>query len=301
MIALENLARFVANANYLTDKGMLNLQKLIEALVFAVIRVESRSYLDERDSLDRIHEMLELLDDFPDKSLPPSLGELIRAALNHYKESTEGDLQYDQAPDVFVCRNCGFVSLHAPPEVCAECGEAQGVFRRFLAMFNGDNAEPDDPRELIDLLDNSAHLLKDLVANLPVSDLERHPIEGKWSLRDHIVHFHEAQTVLIGRVSRMLTEDAPDLASAKPYDIDTSEESGPAETKDILNSFLAERKIFTDQLRALGIRELWRRGQHEDFGLVSVMHQVKYFACHEQAHLGTIVALKNAVADDRSQ
>jgi len=70
----------------------------------------------------------------------------------------------------------------------------------------------------------------------------------------------------------------------------------PAETQELLRMFLADRKELTDRLRTLSIAELWRRGFHEDFGRVSIMHQVKYFAQHEQAHMGTIAALNRAPA-----
>jgi hypothetical protein len=97
--------------------------------------------------------------------------------------------------------------------------------------------------------------------------------------------------ILIQRVSLILSGDTPSLSSAAPYETATDASGRPAETQEILRRFLADRKELTDRLRSLSLAELWKRGRHEDFGPVSIMHQVKYFAQHEQAHMGTVAIL----------
>ena len=44
MITVETLGRLIAASEDLTDYGMMNLQKLLEALVFAIVRVEARAH-----------------------------------------------------------------------------------------------------------------------------------------------------------------------------------------------------------------------------------------------------------------
>jgi uncharacterized damage-inducible protein DinB len=162
-------------------------------------------------------------------------------------------------------------------------------------MFNGDNAEPENPMDLIHLLDENGRQLEIMVSELDEFGCNRRPSEGRWCIRDHVTHFLDAQAILIQRVSLILADDTPSLSSAAPYETATDASGRPAETRDILEKFLADRKQLTDRLRSLSLAELWKRGRHEDFGLVSIMHQVKYFAQHEQAHMGTIATLRRAL------
>jgi len=145
MPSLEALARLVAASEDLTDHGMVNLQKLLEALVYAAVRVEARSYRREGAPAERIHEISRLIHDLPEKTVPPAFREVIERAMKRYTAEAKGDLTYVEAPDVFVCRSCGHVAVAAAPDACPVCGGATGVFRRFRGMFNGDNAEPQDP------------------------------------------------------------------------------------------------------------------------------------------------------------
>lgn len=295
MITVETLGRLIAASEDLTDYGMMNLQKLLEALVFAIVRVEARAHRRKVDPAERIGEIGRLIRGLPEKVIPPEYRTVIEGALQRYAADARGDLTYLEAPDVFVCRSCGYAAVAAAPESCSDCGEAIGVFRRFRGMFNGDNAEPEDPSALIDILDSNARRLETLVSGLAEADCTSHPLTGRWSIRDHVTHFYDAQAVLIRRIYLMLSEDEPVLDTAAPYETATDSGGRPADTREILTLFLADRKALTGRLRTLSIAELWKRGRHADFGLISVMHQVKYFAQHEQAHMGTVAALGRAL------
>ena len=297
MTTLDVLARLIATSEDLTDHGMINLQKLLEALVYAVVRVEARTYRREGDPAERIEEISRLIDDLPDRIIPPAFREVLERAMERYTAEPTGDLTYVDAPDVFVCRSCGHVAVSAPPHACPVCDVAAGVFRRFQGMFNGDNAEPEDPSALIDLLDENARQLETLMLGLEEADCTHRPFDGRWCVREHVTHFLDAQAVLIRRVSSILTENTPLLSTAVPYETATDDNGRPTETREILGMFLNDRKDLTSRLRALPLADLWRRGRHDDFGLISVMHQVKYFAHHEQAHMGTVAALRKAVVE----
>jgi hypothetical protein len=295
MINLKDLSRLIAASEDLTDHGMVNLQKLLEALVFAAVRVEARSYRREAEPAERIHEIDRIFHTLPEKAIPQAFREVVERAIKRYTTDPKGDLPYVEAPDVFVCRSCGYIAVTVAPDACSECGAATGVFRHFQGMFNGDNAEPEDPLMLIGLLDENAGKLEKLVSGLEEADCTRRLSAGRWSIRDHVTHFYDAQAILIQRVSLILTEDMPLLRTAVPYETATDSNGRPAETKEILRMFLADREGLTNRLRGLTLADLWRRGHHEDFGPVSVMHQVKYFAQHEQAHMGTVAQLRRTV------
>jgi ribosomal protein L37E len=283
-------SRLIAASEDLTDRGMMNLQKLLEAL-----RVRARAYRQAGEPQRRIREIGGLIRDLPEAAIPPELRKVLEGAIEHYAGGAKGDLPYTEAPDIFVCRNCGHAAVAAAPKACPECGMAAGVFRRFQGMFNGDNAEPEEPSALIDLLEDNARQLEEMVADLEEADCAFRPASGGWCIREHVTHFLDAQAVLIGRVSLILSQDTPPLNTAVPYETATDATGRPAETRDVLRVYLADRKALAARLRSLALADLWRRGRHEDFGLISLMHQVKYFAQHEQAHMGAVAALRSAV------
>lgn len=295
MSTVDNLGRLIAAAEDLTDEGMVNLQKLLEALVYAVVRVEARPHRREGNPAERIEEIGKLINELPDKTIPSAFREVLENAIKHYRANPSGDLTYEQAPDIFVCRGCGNVAVAEAPDFCPVCGVAAGVYRHFTGIFNGDNTEPDDPADLIELLEENARQLESIVSNLDETECTRRPFAGRWSIREHVTHFLDAQAVLIGRISLILTEDTPLLKTAVPYVTATDAKGRPTETQDILEAFIDDRNDLTARLRALSVAELWKRGRHQDFGLVSIIHQVKYFANHEQAHMGEIAALRETL------
>jgi rubrerythrin len=295
MTNLDTLSRLIAASEDLTDYGMVNLQKILEALVYAILRAEARTYRREGNPAERIEEISRMIHELPEGIISQDFREVLEHAMDRYTIEPTGDLPYGEAPDVFVCRSCGHVAVSAAPQACPVCDVASGVFRRFQGMFNGDNTEPEDPIALIDLLDENARQLETLISGLEEADCTCRPFDGRWCLREHVTHFLDAQAVLIQRVSLILAEDTPLLSTAVPYETATDGNGRPAETREILKVFLTDRKGLTTRLRSLSLSDLWRRGRHDDFGLISIMHQVKYFANHEQAHMGTIAALRNAI------
>ena len=148
MISVDILAQLAAAADDLTNKGVINLQKLVEALIYSVIRTQARTYRRRDDATVRAKEVLELVSHLPAETVATALREVIEHALKRYQVNPKGDLTYSEAPDVFVCRSCGQVSMSEAPEECPVCGSSFGVFRRFQGMFNGDNCEPENPLAL---------------------------------------------------------------------------------------------------------------------------------------------------------
>jgi len=295
MMSVDILAQLAAAADDLTNKGVINLQKLVEALIYSVIRTQARTYRRRDDATARAREVLDLVSQIPAETVAPSLREALEHSLKRYQVNPKGDLTYNEAPDVFVCRSCGHVSISEAPAECPVCGSSFGVFRRFQGMFNGDNCVPENPLALLNLLDQNAVQIESLVSDLRESDCIKHPFPGRWSIREQITHLYDAHVLLEGRVSLMLTENEPFLSSATPYARATESEGRPSSTSEILHMYKEARMAFTVRLRGMAPALLWRSGRHEDFGFVSIMHQVKYFTCHEQAHMGSVAALRRAL------
>jgi hypothetical protein len=59
---------------------MLNLQKLLEALVYAAIRVEARPHHRDAEAGERVREITSLIRDLPARTIPPALRRVIEGA-----------------------------------------------------------------------------------------------------------------------------------------------------------------------------------------------------------------------------
>jgi hypothetical protein len=203
-----------------------------------------------------------------------------------------GDMMYDEAPDVFVCRICGHAALGQSPNRCPDCDAWPGRFRKFVAFFNRDNIEPLNPRTVLDLLADNGNELERLVDGLSEETMNRQPARDVWSIQDHIAHFYDTQEMLDTRVDLMLNHENPDLAAMAVYELATEADRHPATARGILESFCRKREACVTRLRERPFSDIYRMGSHPEFGELTILRQAAYMAFHEQVHLPEIEALR---------
>ena len=58
--------------------------------------------------------------------------------------------------------------------------------------------------------------LRQSVADVAKDDLDAHPCEGYWSIRQVVCHLCDAETVYADRIKRVIAEDNPSLPDADP-------------------------------------------------------------------------------------
>ena len=104
-------------------------------------------------------------------------------------------------------------------------------------------------------------------------------VEG-YPRREHIAHFFDTQVMLDTRVKLMLEHDNPELTAPAVYEFATDEGRHPTTAHEILSVFLARRTKCVDNLQALPLTELWRKGQHPEFGQLTILRQAAYLATH---------------------
>jgi predicted Zn-ribbon and HTH transcriptional regulator len=292
----DDIGRWVALSERFADEGEMNLSKLLEAAAYAHVRragwlhrplVTKATMAQELEtSIDR----LEALGADGDLIVALKLGSEKLARQEHR------DLLVDESPDVFVCRTCGHLASRQPPAHCPDCGSWPGRFRRFVPVFNADNAEPTNPLAVLALLASNADDLESLVGDLPEEICVRRPGPNVWSLREHVAHFYDAQETLDNRIDRMLADDDPDLAVLSMFELASQEELHPATTADMLVAFLRKRASCVARLEARPLGDLWRTGRHAEFGRITIIRQANYMACHEQTHLPDIEQLRQEFA-----
>ncbi len=288
----DEIGRSIALSERFASEGEMNLSKLLDAAVYADVR---RSGWMHRPAVTRatmdgdLHTTIERL-----KARHADAGLIGALELGAAKlaRGDHRDLLVEEAPDVFVCRTCGHVALGQPPTHCPDCGSWPGRFRRFVPVFNADNAEPTDPMAVLALLAANAADLQRLTGDLTEEVCARRPSPGAWSIREHIAHFYDAQETLDDRIDRMLRDDDPDLTVLSMFELAAQEGLHPPTAAETLAEFLRKRASCVARLEALPLRDLWRTGRHAEFGRITVLRQANYMACHEQTHLPDIEELR---------
>lgn len=294
--SFNDIGRMIALAGRAADEGQVNLNKTLEAIVYARIRRAAWDYRPEVTAQTMQVELARCLDDLRQMEISPELIGVLETSQRALEEQQGGDLLIEEAPDVFVCRKCGFQALGFAPENCPDCGAWSDNFRRFVALFNKDSDEPTDPFYILSLLQKTANDLQRLVEPISEGQLSQKPKSDIWSVRDHVAHFYDTQIMLDTRINMMRDQDNPELTALSVYEFAMDESRHPSTAHDILSAFVAMRTKCVEELRAMPLKDLWRTGWHPEFGQITILRQASYLAYHELSHLAEIKELINAMS-----
>lgn len=288
---LNEIGRIIALAERFASEGQMNLNKTLEAIAFSQIRRASWNYRPEITTQTMQSELAQCLNDIRKASVSSELEAALETGQRALEEKRGTDLLIEEAPDVFVCRTCGYTTLESAPTHCPDCGALSSSFRKFVAFFNRDNTEPDNPLDILSLLQKNADDLKMLAKPLSEEQLTQRPNANDWSIREHIAHFYDTQVMLDTRVKLMLEYDNPELVALAVYEFATDDGRHPTTANEILSAFVDKRTKCVNKLQSLPLEDLWRPGQHPEFGQLTILRQAAYLAYHEVSHLSEIEAL----------
>lgn len=288
---LNDIGRIIALAERFASEGQMNLNKILEAIAYSQIRRASWNYHPEITPQTMLIELAQCLDDIRKAGVSPDLVAALETGQRALEEKRGADLLIEEAQDVFVCRKCGYTNLESAPAHCPDCSAWSSSFRKFVAFFNRDNTEPDNPLDALSLLQKNADDLKRLTQPLSEEQLTQRPNENDWSIREHTAHFYDTQVMLDTRVKLMLEHDNPDLVALAVYEFATDDGRHPTTTHEILSAFVDKRTKCVNKLLNIPFEDLWRPGHHPEFGQLSILRQAAYLAYHEVSHLSEIEAL----------
>jgi hypothetical protein len=206
--------------------------------------------------------------------------------------ATSGTVTLRDVPAIRVCRVCGelFIGDDVPP-TCPECEAPALSFREILPVWYLEHAEPGTI--LAALAAGPGHVAG-AVGGHEDDALDRAPAPGEWSARETLQHLVFTETLLSGRIARMLAEDEPDLAAWSVSWGTAPSDEGSEATDDsasaIVRRYRAMRHETVEALRMLDEAGWGRAGRHPEWGRVTVLGQAAYFARHEASHLAQLVA-----------
>jgi hypothetical protein len=174
-------------------------------------------------------------------------------------------------------------------EKCPTCGAWPDTFQWFAPIYW---LEALDPPAALEKLRQTPLDVAALLEGLSEQSMTQEPHDGGWAIRNVLIHMRDAQDVLDYRLDPFSREAHPILAAKAVWSWAKDEEDHPPSTLAIFAEYKATRAKILARLESLPFVEWWRKGQHEEFGEVSIKQQVSYFASHEITHLPQIERLR---------
>lgn len=285
-ITAETIAGVLALANRLEGEGQINISKLLRAgVISAINRAAFKLALPVDNSLlpgeiMRAVESLSLIE--TDKAL---LAALQRGAI----AMAEGRLPLiDATPNPFVCRTCGHIELEISVSECPVCSAHPATFQAFLPVYW---LEVFDPFQALEHLKATPNLVAGYLEGKSAAVLNRQAPDGGWSIYQNLVHLRDAQYLLNFRVNLMLEQDQPTLESQAVFKWASRENGNAPNPTSVYDDYQQSRQQTLRRLQNLPVKDWWRKGQHQEFGSVTILQQASYFAAHELTHLPQLASL----------
>ncbi len=158
--------------------------------------------------------------------------------------------------------------------------------------------------ELPDLLERyrrGADLIATVTTGAAGSELDFHPGEGKWSVRQIACHLADIEVLTAVRFRQVIAEDNPTMpaieqdAWADKLDYSTRKISHALET---LRRMRSENY---DLLKSLPEETFARTGTHSKRGVISLLDMVRFFAEHVENHARQMQAVRAAYREHRAK
>jgi hypothetical protein len=267
--------------------GSYNAAKVLRALAFSEeVRATNAAGLPanrgERD--EDLRAMLSAMERTGGRGdLQPLLEIGRRAALE------DRVIALEEIPEIFVCRICGEVVLREPPRRCPACGAHGLTLKEIVPVYF---LEPLAPQVALRALREVAEEVAQEVEGLNEEAMARSPAAGEWAIRQVLFHLLETAGMLAWRVERILTEDEPSLEGVASWAIEGGEEMSGGE---MLKRYLESREATARRLASIRPQDWLRTARHSEWGVVTLVGQVSYFAKHDASHIPQIGEIRRAI------
>ena len=155
--------------------------------------------------------------------------------------------------------------------------------------------------ELIERYRRGADLIATVTTGAAGSELDFHPGEGRWSVRQIACHLADIEVVTAMRFRQVIAQDNPSMpaieqdAWAEKLDYSRRKISHAVET---LRRMRAENH---ELLKDLPPETFVRTGTHSKRGVTSLLDMVRFFAEHTENHARQIQAARAAYREHKAK
>lgn len=150
-----------------------------------------------------------------------------------------------------------------------------------------------DTRGLLDVYARGPDRLRLAMKGMPDEVLRAHPIPGKWSALEIVLHLADSEVVGAARIRLVLAADQPPLPG---YDQDRWSRdmryaaADAARLEQSLDLFGALRGASLPLLRAAAPADWSRTGIHAEHGRVTLRNLLELYADHSERHIAQVLA-----------
>ena len=141
-----------------------------------------------------------------------------------------------------------------------------------------------DPRAVIDALENAPAVIVPLVREVPRAVLKRRPARGRWSAHEHACHLADVHALFFARLEQFLNAERPRI---EPFDPGRQRPDGElleVDLDDALARFAEDRRRLVARLRELP-PDLWQReADHDEYSHYTLFIMFRHLALHDFLH-----------------
>ncbi len=146
-------------------------------------------------------------------------------------------------------------------------------------------------KKILNGLERSPALLREMVAAVPPARMMEHRIAGKWCIHEHAVHLSKVQPMINERLRRFMAEAAPVFVPYVPGTSTPPDELMKLGLKESLRKFTADRRKFVGMLRQLNRKDWHKKGKHPEFDLYTPYIMARHLLLHDNVHMYRIEEL----------
>jgi hypothetical protein len=144
----------------------------------------------------------------------------------------------------------------------------------------------------LEVLEQTPIILEKLVSLANEEQLQWKPSAERWSISEVLAHLADVEVAgFRERIERMVQTDMPQLAA---YDQEAQYKAGRytvGKAREHLKTFCHERDRSVSWLRYMPESIVTRKGQHEQFGQITVAQLMNEWAFHDLGHIRQIAEL----------
>jgi rubrerythrin len=201
----------------------------------------------------------------------------------------ERDLYAHELGDIYVCTICGFMREGELRGACPQCGTVPEAHRAFRAIEAMGTCGPHAIVHSLEIAEGAMRtLLLDLSDEILTSQLDHSslsPHAPHSALKVLAGHLLDIDAVFRARVKLLLDTNHPNLSTAHPPKLDSAAGYLQVPIDQILDQFHESRRQTLALLRGLTHHSWHRKGHHEIYGEIDLLHQGNWMISHERSHL----------------
>lgn len=158
-----------------------------------------------------------------------------------------------------------------------------------------------DYTKLIDEYAIGADVLRYVIADFTPTQINAHPVPGKWSVREVVCHIADFEPVYADRMKRVIAEDQPQLLSGDPDLFAARLAYSSRDLDEELALIDAVRKHTARILRTLEPEDFQRTGMHTTDGPLTLETLLKRITSHLPHHIKFIEEKRMAMKEQQRQ